>query len=208
MATGKKYSTGPGYVVVELSGMTPGVDIYRIWVKNMSTGIVVYDTYTNGSPDAEHNGVICYKRATSSTEYVKCVIDDGGGDYYAVNFGFNGVLQGISDSFWVDKKASGERPDDWYWYSTIASGNEIKLSAVEWNDFCSRINEFRVYKELPEYGLFQTVSSGDPISASTVNHAVYAIGNMDGTAMNYEVLSGDPISASVFIGLQAVLNSL
>ena len=130
---------------------------------------------------------------------------------YAVNAG---VVTGNSTD-WIGTQyfttpsqggSGGNRPDDWYWESTIASGRTINISASEWNDFCDRINEFRDYDGLSSYS-FTRVYRGDPIEASIVNEARSAIsaistsGNVPG-----RVYSGDPIYADIFLDLRDALN--
>lgn len=124
---------------------------------------------------------------------------------YAVNVCVDGTW-GSSKTFTT--KASGDRPDDWEFTSTIASGAAIALTAVEWNDFCIRINEFRTYRELSE-ATFTIVSSGDPISAAVVNEAVTAISEIpDCGTLPDRAYSGDPIAASFFNQLTIALNSV
>ena len=74
---------------------------------------------------------------------------------------------------------AAQRPDDWDWSSVIQAGRPVRISAYEWNQFCNRINDFRLYVGLPEYGAFERAYSGDPITAEIVEHAVYAIRAMD-----------------------------
>ncbi len=102
------------------------------------------------------------------------------------------------------------RPARWEWWSMVSSDQPISLSASEWNAFCENINEVREYLALPPYssGNFGNVQPGDQISAATVNHAVWAIGNMNPMASSYEVSSGDTITASFFNGLADALNSI
>lgn len=101
------------------------------------------------------------------------------------------------------------RPEDWQWVTTVASGKAIALTAQEWTDFCSRINEFRVYTGFPEYGAFVSVSPGTTISAEIVDHAVWAISAMGPpTSAPSGVSSGDTITAGFFNGLKNALNSI
>lgn len=101
------------------------------------------------------------------------------------------------------------RPQNWYWYSTISSGSPINISAVEWNDFLNRINEFRVYSGLYEYGAFEYAYSGKLITASAVEHAVYAIRTMNPPVSTPTAPSkGDVITAYIFNRLRDSLNSL
>ena len=89
----------------------------------------------------------------------------------------------------------------------MRNGAPINLSANEWNAFCERINEFRVYCGLPEYGAFIRVYSGNEISAKIVNHAAWAIEAMTSTAPD-GVIAGDTITANFFNGLKNALNSI
>ena len=129
---------------------------------------------------------------------------------YAVNAG---VVTGI-DTDWIGTEyfttpsqgGGGSRPDDWDWYSTIASGRIIDLSASEWNDFCDRINEFRDYDGLSQYD-FTRVYRGDPIEASFINEARSAIEDISTSGrVPSRVYSGDPIAADIFLDLRDALN--
>lgn len=101
---------------------------------------------------------------------------------------------------------SSTRPDDWEWWNTIQSGKPIQLEAAEWNAFCERINEFRVWFGVNEYD-FTVVESGDPIKADIVNEARIAILTMTADIPR-AVERGDPITAQFFLDLQDALNSV
>lgn len=104
--------------------------------------------------------------------------------------------------------ASVSRPSDWAWYSAIVSGGAVGLSALEWNDFCARINEFRVYAGLSEYS-FTVVSKGTAISASICNQARTAISAISGHGtLPSAAVSGGPMYASFFNGLKDALNAI
>lgn len=107
-----------------------------------------------------------------------------------------------------DFTTASARPSSWAWWSTISQNQSIGLSAGEWNAFCVRINEFRDYKGLSQYGAFVTARTGADISAATVNHAVWAIGAMNSGAYSLEVSPGDTITADFFNGLKNYLNAL
>lgn len=103
---------------------------------------------------------------------------------------------------------ASERPDNWAWISTIASGRAVSITAAEWNAFCVRINEFREYKGLSAYS-FTTVSKGTKISATICNQAwsaIYAISG-HGTMPSAAVADG-PLYASFFTLLASALNSI
>ena len=127
------------------------------------------------------------------------------GNSYAVNVAVNDVQIGAQYF-----NTAPARPDNWAWTSAISSGSSIKISAQEWNSFCDRINEFRVYKGLPKYGLFVTVSKGTPISVAIVNHARWAISVIPGCgSVPSEPVAGKTvITASFFSQLRTALNAV
>lgn len=101
-----------------------------------------------------------------------------------------------------------DRPDDWSWNSTIRAGADIAISAPDWNNFCSRINEFRAYAGLSSYS-FTTVSRGTVISAAIVNQARTAISAISGHGtLPSAAVPGDEITARFFNTLTSALNSI
>lgn len=104
--------------------------------------------------------------------------------------------------------AENTRPANWSWSSTIEKGKPIKITAVEWNNFCTRINKFRTYKGLATYN-FTTVSKGTPISATIVNQARTAINSITGHGtLPSKAASGGAITASFFNTLKNALNAI
>ena len=130
-------------------------------------------------------------------------------DFWGYALADNGIYWPAgSDTVTVDSLAA-QRPDDWDWLSVIRAGRPIKLSAYEWNQFCNRINDFRTYVGLPEYGAFERAYSGDPITAAMVADAVFAVRAMNPpTAPPRSPSRGDPIRASLFLDLADALNSI
>ena len=101
-----------------------------------------------------------------------------------------------------------ERPYNWNWYSTIEQGQPIKLSALEWNDFCSKINEFRDYCGLSSYN-FTKVYRGQKIKSSVVNEARTAIADIPGHGgLPNRTWSGHEITAYYFKQLRIALNRI
>lgn len=104
--------------------------------------------------------------------------------------------------------AENTRPANWSWSSTIEKGKPIKVTAVEWNNFCTRINKFRTYKGLTTYN-FTTVSKGMSISATIVNQARTAINGITGHGtLPSKAASGGAITASFFNMLKNALNAI
>lgn len=109
----------------------------------------------------------------------------------------------------VTVDAAAQRPANWSWWSTVAQGAAIQISAAEFRAFLDRINEFRVYTGLPEYGAFVYPSAGDVMTAVMMGHPVYAIRAMGPSiATPTAPFAGDPITAAFFNGLRNSLNSI
>jgi hypothetical protein len=119
---------------------------------------------------------------------------------------YDGSSYYYSDIVYID--LSDTRPDDWAWYSTVAQGSPIELSATEWTAFCTRINRFRAYQSLSSYS-FTAVNSGDKISATICNQARTAISGLtDHGTLPSAASAGGKITASYFNGLKTALNAV
>lgn len=108
----------------------------------------------------------------------------------------------------VTEAASVKLPDPWAWSSTKTKGQSVKITASEWNDFTSKIDEFRVYKGKEKYS-YTFVERGDPISASVcleAYNAIYEIANSDD--MPEIPFKGNQIKASFFNDLRDALNNV
>lgn len=97
------------------------------------------------------------------------------------------------------------RPASWSWYSSKISGGNFSLTASEWNDFTARINQFRTYKGLGNYG-FSTAYSGNPFYAYMFNEARNAISSM--ASVMSTVSSNQDILANYLNSLRDSLNSI
>ena len=123
--------------------------------------------------------------------------------------GFTQVLSGgVFDVGTRTVIVKSNRPSNWSWQSYIASGSPINISANEWNDFCAKINEFRIYSGVSEYS-FTWVYSGMNMSANIINQAWNAINGIDGSGtLPSKAVSGGEIKASFFYQLQDALNQI
>lgn len=134
------------------------------------------------------------------------------GTWYSIDVSIEGNDWGFTVDLSTSEMTDEHRVYPWSWWSSIVSGGEIQISASEWNAFCSRINEVRVYAaypQLPSYGAFETAFSGSPISASIVNHAIWAIRAMNPPITPpREVSPGQKVTADFFISLKNALNSM
>ena len=100
------------------------------------------------------------------------------------------------------------RPEDWIWESTVAAGEQVLITAVEWNNFTTRINDFREYLSITTYS-FTTAVQGNPLLADYFNEAKEAIDDCSpSTSTPDSVVSGDPIVADEFNLLKDSLNSI
>lgn len=97
------------------------------------------------------------------------------------------------------------RPSDWNWYTSKVQGQNINLTADEWNDFCARINQFRIYRGHGEI-TFTSAVKGQPMTAAQINQARTAINTM--AAIPSVVTSGYDTSVSYINNLRTTLNSI
>lgn len=184
-----------------------------VWIR--ITGVSRGDTIRVFVRLASEPSDITYNKedleATSSTFKLK-IDNNSDGIYhdlepdteYLVNYKVNGGNWLGAVKFTT--KSEAQRPWDWAWWSTIRQGGKIGLSAGEWNEFTNRINEFRLYQGLSEYN-FTYVSRGDPIAASVVNEAYYAIQSLSGHGtLPSRARTGRAITAAFFNDLKDALN--
>jgi len=99
-----------------------------------------------------------------------------------------------------------QRPANWYWSNTFTSGQQLNITATDWNSFCARINEFRRYKGYGDYYFTSVIRSGI-MYASHVNQAINAINEMSGLYAS-QVRAGESITPAVFNNLRDKLNAI
>jgi hypothetical protein len=112
-----------------------------------------------------------------------------------------------------EKTLSIVRPVNFTWTYSKVSGQDYNLTGTEWNNFCSKINEFRVYKALTEVTFTPWVSGDYP--ATCFNQAVNALNGLSayfatGKTIPAAVRSGyvDSIKAGYFTQMSEALNSI
>lgn len=126
---------------------------------------------------------------------------------YAVNVGAWNSSTGSYD--WIGRQdvTTDSSVEEWDWWSIVASGQRISISAAEWNAFCSFINEVRVDNGLPSY-TFTKVYSGDEMSAAIINQARTAISSISGHGtLPTAAARRDPITANLFLQLANAVNA-
>lgn len=168
----------------------------------------VFEVYCRTGGAGESGTAVWDKTVNRTSDFSYTITGLEANATYTVNirYTYNSSTGWCGSQTFTTKSA---RPYNWAWWSSIASGIDIGVSANEWIAFCDRINEFREYKGLATYGSFVTPVAGTTkISATIVNHAVWAIGAMASGAYSLEVSAGDTITASFFNGLKNYLNSI
>lgn len=193
----KTYSTVTCSVTVD----TPRSGLTFQWYYKISGGSWTYYTSSN-SDSYTSTYYMTYNGLSSLTWYdFNCEIWESGiriADLY------------LAYSIQTDAPPN-PRPSNWYWDSTISSGSNFNISATEWNNFTSRINQFRQYKYLTSYS-FYTVSSGEDFYYWIFNQAVSALNDLS-SYMSVNLIpstkqSGDDLYASYFINMRDSLNSI
>lgn len=179
-------------VTISVTGLTSG-DRVRIFIR---------------LPDDPDDATMDETYTTYSTSMMKMLTGLEPGTAYLVNVGIVVNVDGVNVTEWGTALSFMTRPEDWEWWNTIEQGEPIAIEAEEWNAFCERINEFRVYQGFAEYD-FTYVESGDPISADIVNEARSALESLlYEKARPSKVYAGDTITSAFFVKLTACLNSI
>lgn len=196
------------YFKWQITGLSSAFNTTNGYVE---AGITVYQFTTGGVTSI--SGIVSTTSApssgTSTSTPAVTVSPYSSGTY--TFWGFTKVQDGTywpAGSATVTVTSTPQRPWDWAWYSTIKQGGAIGLSASEWNTFCDRINEFRLYDGLSEYD-FTYVYKGDAVSASIVNEARTAISAISGHGtLPSRAVSGGVVTADFFNDLKDALNDI
>ena len=142
---------------------------------------------------------------------------------YGYNLALNGTYYPCGSATVVITDGGGggggaTRPDNWAW-SNIWSGAPLSnLTWTEWNGFCDRINQFRVYKGGTSYpftrasGSVHLVPSGSATGLTlrtAVNQAISAIGGISGHGyLPSQVTADTKITYSIFSTMASALNAV
>lgn len=193
------YLDTSGYTaVIIVHGINPGQRL-RFFLRLSNTQSLLRDEVLTASSDPFE---VRYYGLAGNTSYTVNVGLVSVGDIVDVELGPTTFTTGDGGG----PGPSNPRPADWSWWSPVYSGGLIQISANEWNAFCARINEFRLYRGLSVYN-FTQAGTGTLIYAYIANQARDAIWDMNYYVPD-RVLSGDPIPASFFLGLQTALNAI
>lgn len=104
----------------------------------------------------------------------------------------------------------GLRPANFSWTGGPKVQNQpVSVTASDWTNLCTRINEFRVYKSLTNYTFTTVTANVTTITAAIVNQAITAISQMfPPTAPPTARTTSDVVTASFFNDLVSSLNSI
>lgn len=113
----------------------------------------------------------------------------------------------------IQTEAEATRPSNWAWTTTIAPGAAVPLyggilapvTAAEWNAFCARINEFRVYSGLSEWS-FTVVTPGTGMVSDILAEAIVAISGIPSSG--YLPTTTDLIDSAFWLQLAAAINAI
>jgi hypothetical protein len=204
--------------------VTNGYNVKMTWAAYDDVGIVKHWLYRS-SPNTQNYVSVGYDVSGSAREFTFTTDADGnlfqsGKTYYfrvrAVDAAGNISTQ---DSGTKSIYISATRPQNWAWEYTIVSGGSVYsvvgkkvniMRAAHWNDFTTRINQFRAYKGLSPYSFTQVTSSTSGSAVvSAINQAINAINDMlpVGSKMS-TITASNKVAASIFINLRDKLNSI
>lgn len=185
-----------------LSGYATTVNnIYTYWTNTASNYTLQWRVSGSGATYSSYN--------TTGTDYTITGLQEGT-EYEIRVQAYDCNAYGCSYSTWdyLYEPTMSDRPADWSWYTSKTSGTAFNCTATEWNDFCSRINEFRIYKGLSSYS-FTSAEKGKTAYHSQVNQAITAITDMNPpTSVPSSVSSGGDCLAYTLNRLRDSLNSI
>lgn len=204
--------------------VTNGYHVKMTWSASDNVGIVKHWLYRS-PPNTESYTSVGYDVSGTAREFTFTSDANGnlfqaGNRYYfrviAVDAANNQSLLASGTTSYV---VTGNRPNNWAWEYTIVSGGSVYsvvgkkvniMRAAHWNDFTTRINQFRAYKGLSPYSFTQVTSSTSGSAVvSAINQAINAINDMlpVGSKMSTITIS-NKVAASIFINLRDKLNSI
>jgi len=191
---------------------------------SITTGLIDMDTIEIVSSVSEGNwDDVRIDRYTDSSVYIdtKYVTFNGGsatwtglpnGTYFRFvansRFEINSVILESINPANLRVSTTGARPDDFSWHTPKVQGSPAIVTALEWNDFTDRINQFRTYKGLVTI-TFPIEIQGGEVRADRFNQVIVAISDMGYSIPPPPSQSpGSPIYASLLNGVVNSLNSI
>lgn len=175
---------------------------------NYTYDIRIFVRLSNDTSDVTYDETTTVSYTTSYSETISGLDENTD---YTINVGINEGSGNVwigSKTFTTDEIVEEEKPDTFSWTYAKTQDGAFNLTATEWNNFTSRINEERAYLGLSAYSFTKAVK-GNNFTASMYNQAVNAIKGMGGGAGGYiyTVSKGDTITAYEMNQIVAELNS-
>lgn len=198
------YTAGDTWLTITVRGLSSGQRV-RYYVR-LATGAtaVIDEIYTSTGTSLTKT----FDGLQQNTQYAANagVVTGSGTDWIGTQYFTTKTSSGGGGG---DVDPTPSRPSNWQWQSAIYSGATMNISAIEWNAFTSRIDDFRNYAGLSNYG-FSTVSRGQSISYWIVNQAVNGISTIPGRGwmLPATVNTGEILTASFFTNLRDALNAI
>jgi hypothetical protein len=156
-------------------------------------------------------GTTVHKEYTDNDFYTFTTDADGFGfvhnaKYWIKVYAYD--FQGNSSGASVQVTYTAARPTNWAWHTSKDKGQPFSLTAVEWNSFQTKIDQFRVYKGYTPYP-FTTAVKGQPILYTYFNEVKDAINIMSPpTSVPSTKIKGQEMSGADFNRLRDSLNSV
>ena len=181
------------------NGISSNVKPENIAAKiNAPNGAVSNTTYNATTVELD---LSCLTAGTYSLKFISATAYDLEGNY--VN-----ITSPYTREYSITATGHGDKPDYFTWDTVKESGINYNLTASEWNNFTAHINLVRAYMNLSEIS-FDTVFSGNELTAAIYNKAVSAIKDIDGYgAYLDEVNTGDKVTAKALNILVEELNAV
>lgn len=183
---------------------------YLSWSAS-DAGVGLRDTNRYYTSISDANGTTHGNGGYSNNTF-RTFTQDGAGNnlvhdawYYMTVVAYDKDNNNTSQTVRVQYKTA--RPINWEWWTPKVKGQDINLTADEWNSFCTKINQFRLYKSLVNYD-FTPAQKGQNIRAVQGNQARAAILGMITSGVPASVSAGQNIEAAFFNGLRNSLNSI
>lgn len=151
----------------------------------------------------------------SRTGYILAGFTDGTNSYSITGsrrFTSSGTSESTGPSLELDAVWNKNRPANWVWSPSIIKGNNINITASNWNNFITRILDFYSYKGKTPWQNYVTLGQATRNSQMMATQAKNVRALIDALdppiSVPATVNSGDIITASFFNGLANSLNSI
>lgn len=217
------YSAGGGQTIAPAYSPPPTIELYQRGTDYISVRIEGFNTaYSNGGR------LIDWYFDSSSSPVAQDYLADGNANSAPRTFsGLNpATTHTVGARVWYKTVSGGSydasvaltdeifstlaptRPTNFSWSTSKTSGGAFNLTSTQWNNFTTKINEFRTYKGMPNTS-FTTAYLGSSFSAAIYNQARTSIGQISGAGtLPAQGYTGSLIYASYLNDLVSALNAI